>query len=191
LSSTLKKVFLTFPVVILLSAVGLAPSLGHTSLVASNPEAGAVLAEIPNEITLTFDEPLLIIEGREVNYMTLHNPLGQEVAFDEMQVDETQLSGLIETSEITKEAVSINGKYHLTFRVAGEDGHVIKGEFSFLVSSSDSVDGTDGEDLPAAGEGVESDSVTGAQEVTLLALIGLVALAMVFIYLRAGRESSS
>jgi methionine-rich copper-binding protein CopC len=191
LSSTLKKVFLTFPVVILLSTVGLAPSLGHTSLVASNPEAGAVLAEIPNEITLTFDKPLLMIEGGEVNYMTLHNPWGQEVAFDEMQVDGTKLSALIETSEMTKEAVSINGKYHLTFRVAGEDGHVIRGEFSFLVSSSDGVDSADGEDLPADGEGVESDSVTRAQEVTLLALVGLVALAMVFIYLRAGRESSS
>jgi methionine-rich copper-binding protein CopC len=191
LSSTLKKVFLTFPVVILLSTVGLAPSLGHISLVASNPEAGAVLVEIPSEITLSFDEPLLIIEGGEVNYMTLHNPWGQEVAFDAMQVDGTKLSALIETSEMTKEAVSINGKYHLTFRVAGEDGHVIRGEFSFLVSSSVGVDGADGEDLPADGEGVESDSVTRAQEVTLRALIGLVALAMVFIYLRAGRESSS
>jgi methionine-rich copper-binding protein CopC len=191
LSSTLKKVFLTFPVVILLSTVGLAPSLGHISLVASNPEAGAVLVEIPSEITLSFDEPLLIIEGGEVNYMTLHNPWGQEVAFDAMQVDGTKLSALIETSEMTKEAVSINGKYHLTFRVAGEDGHVIRGEFSFLVSSSVGVDGADGEDLPADGEGVESDSVTRAQEVTLLALVGLVALAMVFIYLRAGRESSS
>jgi methionine-rich copper-binding protein CopC len=191
LSSTLKKVFLTFPVVILLSTVGLAPSLGHISLVASNPEAGAVLVEIPSEITLSFDEPLLIIEGGEVNYMTLHNPWGQEVAFDAMQVDGTKLSALIETSEMTKEAVSINGKYHLTFRVAGEDGHVIRGEFSFLVSSSVGVDGADGEDLPADGEGVESDSVTRAQEVTLRALIGLIALAMVFIYLRAGRESSS
>lgn len=171
--------------------MGLAPSLGHISLVASNPEAGAVLVEIPSEITLSFDEPLLIIEGGEVNYMTLHNPWGQEVAFDAMQVDGTKLSALIETSEMTKEAVSINGKYHLTFRVAGEDGHVIRGEFSFLVSSSVGVDGADGEDLPADGEGVESDSVTRAQEVTLRALIGLVALAMVFIYLRAGRESSS
>jgi len=185
----MKKYFLVLPAAILFTALNLAPSLAHTTLVASEPTANAVLDQLPRTIKLTFGEPLLVIEGKAVNYMTLHDPSGLELSLSEMRVDGATLAASLEKYESLQDDVqSLEGKYHLTYRVAGQDGHVINGELHFSVSAN-----SDGEAEPTltTEEKSSENSVSGVAETTLVSLIVAVALAMVFIYIRSGRERSS
>lgn len=180
---------MVLPAAIIFAALNLAPSLAHTTLVASEPKANAVLDHLPRTIKLTFGEPLLVIEGKDVNYMTLHNSAGLELSLSEMTVDGAILAASLEKYESLKDDLqSLEDKYHLTYRVAGQDGHVINGELHFSVSAN-----SDGEGEPTSTAQAKSseDSVSGVEETTLVSLIVAVALAMVFFYIRSGRERSS
>jgi|GEM_PF-1035467 len=185
----MKRFLLVFPAAIVFTAFNLVPSLSHTTLVASEPKANAVLDQLPRTIKLTFGEPLVVIEGKAVNYMTLHNPVNLELTLSEMKVDGAILAASLENFESLKDDVqSLKGKYHLTYRVAGQDGHVINGELHFLVSAK-----SDGEGEPTLTAQAKSseDSVSRVAEMALVSLIAIVAFAMSFIYIRSGRERSS
>ena len=185
----MKKLFFVLSAAILFTALNLAPSLAHTTLVASEPKANAALDHLPRTIKLTFGEPLLVIEGKAVNYMTLHNPAGLELSLSEMRVDGAILAASLENYESLRDDLqSLEGMYHLTYRVAGQDGHVIKGEIHFSLSANS--DG-EGEPTPRTEEKSSEGSVSGVAETTLVSLIVAVALAMFLIYIRSGRERSS
>ena len=46
-------------------------ALAHTGLVESNPVSESQLSELPREISLTFDEELLVIQGKQTNVIEL------------------------------------------------------------------------------------------------------------------------
>lgn len=98
------------------------PASAHTGLVSSDPADGAVLAEAPASITLTFTEPVTLAEGGT----RLHDADGGELAVEGRSVDEV-------VSVVPPDLP--DGTFVLTFRVVSADGHPVTGSLSFSVEA--------------------------------------------------------
>jgi copper resistance protein C len=91
----------------------------HTELFSSNPAVGQVVTEDLTELVLTFAG-----EIESLSTMKLLKD-GQEVPLN-VELQEKQMIGTIPTP-------LDNGSYLINWSIAGEDGHLIKGEIPFSV----------------------------------------------------------
>ena len=102
------------------------PAQAHTELVSSNPAANATLTDFPAEVSLTFNEKLLIVGNENPNKVEVFDETGK------------LLSGAsVVTGEVLSAPAGINGNgvYMVKFHVAAQDGHVVEGSYSFTVES--------------------------------------------------------
>ena len=163
----------------LVPAVG---SSAHVNLIESNPKNEEVIRSMPEKISLTFAGPLLSISSA-VNSMKLHDPSGKAVALSDVQV----VGPILQAKPSTANAIP--GRYHLTYRVVGEDGHVITGEIYFALG--DLAGEREGVESPATeSSSVSGKEVSASDEGILVALISLTLVAMGFIYFREPGSST-
>ena len=102
----------------------LAPAAhAHASLVSTDPDEGAVLARAPEQLTLTFDEPVTM----SAESVRFYDATGTAVEVEARSVnDEVVVSPGERLSQ---------GTYVLTFRVVSADGHPVGGSVSFSVGA--------------------------------------------------------
>lgn len=99
------------------------PAFAHSPLQSTSPADGAVLDTPPDTIRLTFAKPArltkltLTYEGEERRLELTKKSFAKEV-----MVDPGSAGG---------------GKFLVGWRALGTDGHVLKGEFSYTVKSTD------------------------------------------------------
>jgi methionine-rich copper-binding protein CopC len=126
--------------VLVLIMYPISSSFGHAELVSATPGAGSELTELPESVTLVFNEEVL--NASESLAVVVLSPNQQELTFGEPRVDST---------EVTRSLVSSNipGNYQVNYRVVSKDGHVVTGEFMFTLlavavpSNSNSADNTE------------------------------------------------
>lgn len=113
-------------------AVGLAVLLpqpstahAHASERSSSPEAGAVLEQVPTEVAITFDSPIMDIGAALV-------------VRDGSGADATAAAPVLERSRIVVplRADSARGDFSVAYRVVSEDGHAITAQYAFTVEGS-------------------------------------------------------
>lgn len=97
----------------------------HTALVSSTPKSNAMLTSSPKYISLTFNEELISIAGKEVSKIRLFNAKGKEIKLPKAQVIHKDI--VVVVSKLP------NSKYKVTYRVVSADGHPITGSFNFWV----------------------------------------------------------
>jgi methionine-rich copper-binding protein CopC len=97
----------------------------HTALVSSNPMSNAMLTKSPANISLTFNEDLIKISGKNVSKLSLSNTLG-EIKLGAVDVTKSVIS-----AKILKTLPA--SKYKVTYRVVSADGHPVSGSFNFWV----------------------------------------------------------
>ena len=51
----------------------------HTRVVSSNPAAGSTIKTMPTAITLTANENLIVLNGKQVSKISVHNPNHSEM----------------------------------------------------------------------------------------------------------------
>jgi methionine-rich copper-binding protein CopC len=100
-------------------------ALGHSSLVTSTPKSGVVIKTFPKNFSLTFNEEILQLAGKEPSRVRLFSPSQRIVA-----LGKTTITGEVLTATV-KAAKREAGRYRLTYRVVSADGHVITGEITF------------------------------------------------------------
>ena len=98
---------------------------GHSNLVTSTPKSGAVVKTFPKTFTLTFNEVILKLPGKEPSRVQLIAPNSKRIPLGKVAIAKEVL-----TVAMSKAEVKV-GKYRLTYRVVSNDGHVISGEISF------------------------------------------------------------
>ncbi len=103
------------------------PAWAHNSLVSSSPADGARMDEAPNEVTLTFDEPV----GRRFGVVVVTGPDGKPV-----QQGDLQVSG--GTAKQRLAPLDRVGTYRVAWRVVSADGHPVSGELAFELRSGTS-----------------------------------------------------
>lgn len=142
----------------------LAPAaMGHAVLVASDPEPGAVLAEPPGRILLTFSEPTSAVGAKIV----LIGPDGEVYASgDPYPSGRTLMMGV--PSDLPR------GTSLVDWAIVSADGHRVRGSFTFSVGQPSTPPAEIGTDA-ATGRSITGVVLRSAGFVGIVALIGLVA----------------
>jgi copper transport protein len=143
--------------------VGAAPASAHATLVSSDPAEGEVLAEAPDVVTFTFDEPVVLSEGS----VQVFDAAGDAVESSAGARDEVVTAELPDGLD--------DGTYVVTWRVVSTDGHPITGSLTFSVGApSETVVAPEVEAASAAGAKTDLGIVQVLQYVGLLLACGLV-----------------
>jgi methionine-rich copper-binding protein CopC len=103
------------------------PASAHTTLVSEVPAAESQVKELPSELLLTFAEDLIQIGDSTSLNLTDEN--GYEYTIGELSINGSEVSRKVESREAL-------GKFRVSYRVVAADGHVIKGEYFFIVEPS-------------------------------------------------------
>jgi methionine-rich copper-binding protein CopC len=111
-------------------AVTSVPALGarHRRLTKSVPSANAVIHESPKMIQLWFSESTEL----SVSHVGLEGPSGSVDLGNAEGTDDPKSFMAAVTSPLGE------GEYRVSWRTAGDDGHVLRGEYFFNVSATDS-----------------------------------------------------
>lgn len=108
----------------------------HASLADSDPKADAVVAELPERVTLTFTE-----EISPPAYAVVTAPSGERVSTGRVRVAGRDVSVAVAGAE--------TGEFTVAYRVVSVDGHPVSGSFGFTVAG-------DGTAAPAVREPADS-----------------------------------
>jgi methionine-rich copper-binding protein CopC len=109
---------------VLLASFGMAASASaHNLLLSSSPADKSTVAVLPNEITLTFNEPALALGS----VMRVTGPTGD--------VAQGRLSAVDRSMRQAIRPGSPGGAYTVLWRVTSLDGHPISGEFTFTATA--------------------------------------------------------
>ncbi len=140
--------------------VGLAgaPASAHATLVSSDPAEGEVLTGAPDVVTLTFDEPVSVVEDGIRAYDAVGDPLDLDAAARDEVV----------TADLPGDLA--DGTYVVTWRVVSSDGHPIAGSLTFHVGApSETV--TPPHDGPATGDSAMRVVASVVQSTSYVALL--------------------
>jgi hypothetical protein len=102
-----------------------APVLADAVLVESNPEADAVVTEVPDTLTLVFNEPL----DAESSSVEVRDEAGETVAEGQLSADEpTTLAAELPELE--------PGTYEVRYTAGSADGHLVRDTYTFTVEAA-------------------------------------------------------
>ncbi len=98
---------------------------GHSSLVSSTPRNGAVVKTFPTTLSLTFNEEILQLAGKEPSRVQLFSPSQRRISLGKTTIVREVLTAAVIGAKRE------NGRYRLSYRVVSADGHVITGALTF------------------------------------------------------------
>ncbi|MFY1695660.1 copper resistance CopC/CopD family protein [Solwaraspora sp. WMMA2101] len=108
---------------VVLALAGASPAAAHATLLSHDPADGALLAEAPSTVTLTFDEPVTLRPGG----VQVLDAAGTTVDAAARSVDRTVVIDL--------PAAMADGTYVVSWRVVSADSHPVAGGFSFAIGA--------------------------------------------------------
>ena len=99
----------------------------HVEIVASYPEQYANVNPIPTSVWIEFSGELQNLDGAIVNTLEVTDSTGLVVSYED---------AIIEAGRITTKVSgqSAAGSFTVKYRVVGQDGHVIEGDYIFNAS---------------------------------------------------------
>jgi methionine-rich copper-binding protein CopC len=117
--------------VLALAGLGLfalaAPASAHNSLISSNPAENASMEAGPQEIVLTFDQP--VQEGEQLNSIAVTGPDGKEWQGGPARVDSNVVTAPVRE-------LGPRGVYTIGFRIVSADGHPVSGKLTFTLTKA-------------------------------------------------------
>jgi copper resistance protein C len=115
-----------------LFTIGALPAAhAHVSVVKTVPQYQSTVEQLPSQITITFNSPLVVLSSKNPNTITVLNPNKKSVTLQDATVDGAVISVLLDTSN------PVAGAYSVRYRVVSTDGHRVSGSYSFAVSSGE------------------------------------------------------
>jgi len=105
------------------------PAHAHTSLELSTPSDSQSIEFLPNELSASFDEDLIEIEGEVVNTLELQSAEGTKYVLSSATIAGPVVSAKVGDGDYPA------GEYFLKYRVVSADGHPVTGEIRFSTQS--------------------------------------------------------
>jgi len=99
----------------------------HVEIVSSYPEQYANVNPIPTSVWIEFNDNLQNLEGEIVNRIEVTNSTGLVVGYEDAIVEAGKI-----TTKVSGQSAA--GVFTVKYRVVGQDGHVIEGEYTFNAS---------------------------------------------------------
>lgn len=136
----------------------------HVEIASSFPERYTNVNPIPTQVWIEFSGKLQTLDGEAVNSIEVVDSTGIAVSYEDPVITGSKIMTKVSGQ-------SAPGVFQVKYRVVGEDGHVIEGDYSFNASP-------DYADTPVVMPIEETDSSTSVGGVVLgaallLSLIGL------------------
>lgn len=114
--------------------VSASPAHAHTSLELSTPSNNQSIEFMPTELSATFDEDLIEIEGEVVNTLELQSVDGTDYVLSAATIAGPIVSAKVGDGDYPA------GSYLLKFRVVSADGHPVTGEIGFSTQSATTIE---------------------------------------------------
>ena len=102
-------------------------SSAHVEIVSTFPEQFANVNPIPTQVWIQFSGNLQTLEGEAVNSLEVIDSTGIAVNFDDPVIEGAKIMTKISGQ-------SAPGVFTVRYRVVGQDGHVIEGDYTFNAS---------------------------------------------------------
>jgi methionine-rich copper-binding protein CopC len=122
----MRKLFTLF-LLSCLSVLTIPTSSAHVTIVSSFPEQFANVNPIPTEVWIEFSGELQTLDGEAVNSLEVVDSTGIAVNFEDPIISGGRISTKISGQ-------SAPGVFTVKYRVVGDDGHVIEGDYTFNAS---------------------------------------------------------
>lgn len=110
-----------------LSVLAIPSSSAHVTIISSFPEQFANVNPIPTQVWIEFSGELQTLEGEAVNSLEVVDSTGIAVNYEDPII-----SGGRITTKVSGQ--SAPGVFTVKYRVVGDDGHVIEGDYTFNAS---------------------------------------------------------
>lgn len=148
------------------------PASAHNYLVDSTPKAGETLTELPEQFSVTTNEPLLDLGGNGSGFgIEIIDADGLYYGDGCVTVDGASLSTVPEIGEA--------GTYRLVYQVVSADGHTVSDEFTFdwapeaeFAASAGSATPGDCDGLYARGDGADGPAEAASIDLSSVLWIG-------------------
>ena len=102
-------------------------SSAHVEIVSSFPDQFSNVNPIPTQVWIEFSGDLQNLDGEIVNSLEVTDSTGYVMSSDDSVVEGGRI-----TTQISRQSAA--GVFIVKYRVVGQDGHVIEGEYSFNAS---------------------------------------------------------
>jgi methionine-rich copper-binding protein CopC len=99
----------------------------HVEIVSSFPEQYANVTPIPTQVWIQFSGDLQTLDGEAVNSLEVIDSTGIAVNFEDPVIEGAKIMTKISGQ-------SAPGVFTVKYRVVGDDGHVIEGDYTFNAS---------------------------------------------------------
>jgi methionine-rich copper-binding protein CopC len=99
----------------------------HVEIVSSFPEQFATVDPIPTSVWIQFSDNLQNLDGEIVNTIEVMDSTGLLVSYEDAIVEAGRI-----TTKLSGQSAA--GVFTVKYRVVGQDGHVIEGEYTFNAS---------------------------------------------------------
>ena len=164
-------------------------AFAHAQLVSSNPPADSVIGSAPDQIILTFDEPLMVVaDSKTANQIQVTDSTGGRV-----DLADSKLDGAVLTVSLKSDLPE--GKYKVEYRFVADDGHAEEANYGFEVSAAAQAGEAaptvvDASPMATLYDAKTTNTPTGGQDSGLATGIGvavgalLIADAMLFVFRR-------
>lgn len=107
------------------------PAQAHVTVVKTLPQYQTTVPQIPHQVMITFNSPLITLGSKNPNTITVLNPNKKSVTLQDATVDGAVISVPLDTNN------PVAGTYSVRYRVVSTDGHGVSGSYSFAVSSGE------------------------------------------------------
>jgi len=181
----LKKIVLS---AILLFLVFVPSVFAHSGLSSSVPKDGEIIQEEVEQVTLTFNTSI-----ESTSTLKVTDKMGNKVSLAEISVNNKEMMGTLESPLTT-------GTYQVDWKIIGQDGHPIEGEYSFTIESFEKEEPNESiesqteeitvEDIPEdkiLREGQPNSSTSSMMIAVAYILIAALAGAVVWLFRRGGK----
>lgn len=121
------RAFVVAGLTLLALLLGAAPASAHATLLTSDPTEGAVLPDVPDVVTFTFDEPVSLPS----NGVQVFDAAGEPVEARGTSRDEVITTDLPDALD--------DGSYVVVWRAISADGHPIAGSLTFSIGAPSPV----------------------------------------------------
>jgi methionine-rich copper-binding protein CopC len=144
--------FISFLLVACLAFVSNPSASAHVEIVDSFPQQFANVNPIPTQVWIQFSGDLQSLDGEAVNSLEVIDSTGLAVNYEDAVIEGGKI-----TTKVSGQSAA--GVFTVRYRVVGDDGHVIEGEYTFNASPDYSAEQSpmptaatdEGSSIPAGG----------------------------------------
>ena len=149
----------------LMALLTMPSSSAHVEIVSSFPERFANVNPIPTQVWIQFSGELQTLDGEAVNSLEVIDSTGIAVNFEDPVIEGAKIMTKISGQ-------SAPGAFTVKYRVVGDDGHVIEGDYTFNASPDYA------EAVPTTTSVDEKSSPLSSAGIVMIAVIGLLGIGL-------------